>query len=411
MLGVGRAGWGVRGGACGVGRTATLTFESWYIDIPAITEDSDTLPRGASTPRAELFENAHINRRRPRTADPMTTMRDVATQAGVSVMTVSNVINGRGRVGAKTALRVLEVIAELDYEVNLTARGLRAGRTGTIALIVPRFHPYYSDLANRLGIALEAKGRHLVVEQSGASRDGELVALSPARLQRYDGVLLSAIGLGYDDVDRLRASIPLVLLGEQEMPPRFDQVRMDNEGGARLATRHLLRTGSSRVLIVGGDLLSTDGMPAARTAGWEQAHADEGIAVDPERVIALRTYEAPEAQRVVEDLIASGMSFDGVVAVTDSVAMGVLAGLRSAGRDVPRDVQVIGFDNLSLNDFLGPGLSSVDPGSDVAVIQMLRLLDQRIEGASRAGEDGAAVPPTERVTAPAHLVLRGSTRI
>jgi transcriptional regulator with XRE-family HTH domain len=104
------------------------------------------------------------------------TMREVAQASGVSLMTVSNVINGRpGAVGTETRLRVLEAVDRLGYEVNLTARRLRKGLTGTIGLIVPRFdHPYFGELAARLSSALATTGRHLSVEQSGASAEGEL---------------------------------------------------------------------------------------------------------------------------------------------------------------------------------------------------------------------------------------------
>ncbi|MEK8227299.1 LacI family DNA-binding transcriptional regulator [Oerskovia sp. M15] len=96
-------------------------------------------------------------------------MSDVAREAGVSMMTVSNVLNGRRRVGAPTRDRVLAVVAELGYEVNLTARHLRSGRTDTVALVVPSFHDYYSDLADQIAPIVEQAGRHLVVERTSAN--------------------------------------------------------------------------------------------------------------------------------------------------------------------------------------------------------------------------------------------------
>ena len=183
------------------------------------------------------------------------TLKDVARAAGVSVMTVSNVVNDRPRVGPETRARVLDAIADLGYEVNLTARRLRAGRSGTIAFVVPRVdHPYFGQLGAQLTTALRASDRHLVIEQTNASKEGELGALSQARLQMYDGVLLSVVGLAPDDVDRLQTQLPLVLLGERPMPPRFDHVMLGNVEGARLATAHLLARGARRVAIVGGTL-------------------------------------------------------------------------------------------------------------------------------------------------------------
>lgn len=337
----------------------------------------------------------------------MTTMSDVAREAGVSVMTVSNVINGRPRVGAETRLRVLDVIADMGYEVNLNARRLRAGRTDTVALIVPGFdHAYFGDLAARVARALEVSGRHLVVEQGGASREGELAALSLARLKMYDGVLLSVVGLDGADVDRLRATTPIVLLGEREVPDRFDHVAMGNAEGARLATAHLLSTGSRSVAIVGGTREApsgSSGMSQMRTAGWRAAHRDVGREADPRLVIEIEHQESAEARAAVAELVASRTPFDGVFAATDTVALGVLAGLAEAGLRVPEDVQVIGFDNLRLSEFLVPALSTVDPGHDVMVAEALRLLDRRIA----AGTETVA---PEHVVGPVRLVLRGSTR-
>ncbi len=336
------------------------------------------------------------------------TMSDVARAAGVSVMTVSNVLTGRKRVGENTRRRVLAAVDDLGYELNLTARHLRAGRTDTIVLVAPRFdHPYFGELAARLSKRLERTGRHLVVEQSGASREGELEALSLARLHLYDGVLLSVVGMTPDDVERLRTTVPVVLLGEQDMPDRFDQVRMDNVEGARLATAHLLATGSRRVAAVGGST-SGRGMTFVRTLGWRRAHEEAGLPADDALVLPAGQSDLADGREAVRRLVREGTSFDGVFAFTDTLATGVLAGLAEAGLRVPDDVQVVGFDNLDASEFLVPGLTTVDPGHDEMADHALRLLDRLIDPSPGAGA-GTAVEP-ERVTGPVSLVLRGTTR-
>ncbi|GIG20232.1 LacI family transcriptional regulator [Cellulomonas chitinilytica] len=333
----------------------------------------------------------------------MTTLKDVARASGVSVMTVSNVINGVPRVGTATRERVLAAIDDLGYEVNLTARRLRAGRSGTVALVVPRVdHPYFGELAARFTDALAPTGRHLVVEQSDASKEGELTALSQARLQQYDGVLLSAVGLQYADVDRLDADLPLVLLGEKPMPPRFDHVSLGNLDGGRLATQHLLARGARRVLMVGGTHGLTDGgMADQRTDGWRSAHRAAGLPVDDSLVLHPAAFEMGLAREAVHDAVAAGLRFDAVFAVTDQVAIGVLAGLRDVGLRVPEDVQVVGFDNLAVSEHLSPALTTVDPSNDVLVMHAVRLLERRMAGA--AGD-------AEHVVTPTRLVERGSTR-
>lgn len=340
----------------------------------------------------------------------MATMSDVARRAGVSKMTVSNVLNGRARVGEATRDRVLAAVDELGYEINLTARRLRAGRIDTIALIVPRFdHMYFAELAASFATEAAAHGRHLVVAQSGASKEGELSALSQARLGQYDAVVLSAVGLTYDEVDALRTVQPLVLLGEQEVPPRFDHVSIGNAEGGRLAVRHMLDRGARRVAVVDGppvghDASGTGLVPdptsGLRTQGWRAAHAEVGLVPDERLVLGDAQYTAEGARRVLAEALAGGLDVDAVFAVTDEMAYGVLTALHEAGRRVPDDVAVVGFDDLRGSAFAVPGLSSVDPGRDWIAREAVRVVERRL-----AGEEFAPV----RLTTPVELVVRGSS--
>jgi DNA-binding LacI/PurR family transcriptional regulator len=331
------------------------------------------------------------------------TLKDVARASGVSVMTVSNVINGVPRVGPRTRERVLGAIADLGYEVNLTARRLRSGTSGTVALVVPRAdHPYFGELAAALTTALHDIGLHLVIEQSGASKQGELTALSQARLQMYDGVLLSAVGLQYADVDRLQPDLPLVLLGEKPMPPQFDQIQLGNIEGAQLATGHLLARGARSIALVGGLTEPTDGgMQDQRTEGWRAAHQAVGLSADDRLVLNPPALEMAPSRQTIRDAVSAGLELDGVFAITDQAAIGVMAGLRDVGLRVPEDVRVVGFDNLQIGEHVWPGLTTVDASRDWLVTQAVRLLGRRM-----AGDHGEA----EHLVTPVSLVERGSTR-
>ncbi|MDI6944531.1 MULTISPECIES: LacI family DNA-binding transcriptional regulator [Microbacterium] len=333
----------------------------------------------------------------------MATMSDVARAAGVSVMTVSNVLNDRGRVSAETRLRVLEKVREIGYEIDLTARRLRAGRTDTVALIVPRFdHAYFGDLAAAFAEAFALRGRHLVVEQSGASVEGELSALSLARLRMYDGVILSPVGLGAPDLDRIAIPTPIVMLGEQQVPERFDHVTMANAEGARMAVAHLIGSGARRVAIVGGARASRGvTMSSQRTDGWRAAHADAGLAADPELVLEVREPAVDGARDAIARAVRDGLGVDAVFAVTDQIAFGVLAGLADAGVAVPGDVQVIGFDDVGISRHIAGGLSTVDPGSRWIVEQAVETLEARMARADFA---------PRHLVSPARLVLRATTK-
>ncbi|GAB2655921.1 LacI family DNA-binding transcriptional regulator [Kribbella swartbergensis] len=333
----------------------------------------------------------------------MVTMADVARSAGVSTMTVSNVINGRPRVGAATRERVLAAISELGYQVNLAARHLRAGRTGVVGLAVPELErPYFAQLAGRLADRFEAHGLRIVMERTGASREGELDAVAFSRLRMYDGLILSVVDIDPAELAQIHTDAPVVLVGERALPSRFDHVMMDNVGGARQATAHLLATGARRVVLLGGNPEGTANMPALRAEGYALAHTEAGVPMDPELTIRCR-FTLREGYDAIRSLLDRRISFDAVFALTDVVAMGALRALADAGLRVPDDVQVVGFDDIDEAAFLVPSLSTVNPGHDEMADAITSLLIAQLTG-------GPTGDPKELIV-PAHLVRRGTTKL
>lgn len=329
------------------------------------------------------------------------TMSDVARAAGVSPMTVSNVINGRPNVGEQTRARVREVIQDLGYQVNLTARHLRAGRSDSIALIVPNFNGYFGELADSLDVMLQQTGRHLVMESTSARVDAELEAFSAARLRTHDGAFISVSGLTAEQVAALQCPVPVVLLGERKMPNDLDHVQLDNVEGARLATNYLIQRGARRIAVLGGSLDSGWDMPFTRKEGWRLALGAAGLSAEQQLILPLEQFSSEEAMGVLAGLLRTE-TVDGVFAVTDTAALGALAALHAAGLSVPGDVQVCGFDNLESSRFVHPGgLSTVGPARDELPRMALGLLDRRIAQTTAA---------PRQLTVPMRLYPRATTR-
>ncbi|MGW6276829.1 LacI family DNA-binding transcriptional regulator [Kribbella sp. NPDC055071] len=329
-------------------------------------------------------------------------MADVARSAGVSTMTVSNVINGRPRVGAATRERVLAAISELGYQVNLAARHLRAGRTGVVGLAVPELErPYFAQLAGRLADRFEAHNLRIVMERTGASREGELDAVAFSRLRMYDGLILSVVDSDPSELSQLRNDAPVVMIGERALPSRFDHVMMDNVDGARQATAHLLTTGARRIAMLGGDPDSTANMPSLRAEGYAVAHAEADVPIDPELTIRCR-FTLQEGYDAIRSLLGRGIGFDGVFALTDVVALGALRALADAELRVPDDVQVVGFDDIDEAPYLVPALSTINPGHEEMADAIVALLIAQLNG-------GPTGDPQELI-APARLILRGTTK-
>ncbi|MBD3757695.1 MAG: LacI family DNA-binding transcriptional regulator [Microbacterium sp.] len=331
-------------------------------------------------------------------------MQDVARHAGVSVMTVSNVINDHPHVRATTRQKVLESISALGYHVNTAARSLRQGKTGVIGLAVPDIdRPYFGMLARLLIDRAAAHGYELVIEQTHASREREVDAISRSRLRSYDGLFLYAAELRDDDAMLLRGEFPIVVFGEHAYSGPIDHVEMANADGARLATAHLIERGCRRVGILGGRIGDPDdiGVATLRTRGYREALEAAGLAFDPALVRdAEYSYEGGSAQAAA--LLAEVDDLDGLFCATDVIAIGAMRALHEAGRRVPQDVRVVGFDDVSLAAFTTPSLTSIAPGHDEMADAAMEMVLGRISG-ERAADDYRSF------TGPARLVEREST--
>jgi DNA-binding LacI/PurR family transcriptional regulator len=308
----------------------------------------------------------------------MATLQDVAKAAGVSPMTVSNVINNHPHVRSSTREKVLEAMARLDYRVNVAARNLAKGRTGTIGLAVPDVNsPYYGRLASAIITAAERRKLRVSIEQTG-NRENELDALSLSRNRLYDGLILSAAGLGQADAERLRVDHPVVILGDRIFDGPVDHVAMPNLDASRAATHHLIERGCRRIAILCGAVDEVD-TSSLRLTGYRQALHDAGLPYHPDLVQQVARSDMPEGAERVREMVGSGLDFDGVFCVNDSVAMGVLRGLADVRIRVPDQVKVIGFDNVKESEFLIPSLSTVDPDHDGMAERAVGLLIRRIE--------------------------------
>ncbi|MEH3075677.1 MAG: LacI family DNA-binding transcriptional regulator [Quadrisphaera sp.] len=340
-------------------------------------------------------------------------MREVAEAVGVSTMTVSNALSGRRYVSPATRQRILEVMERTGYQVNVAARNLRQGRSGTIGLGVPELDsPYFGMLAARLVERLSLEGLRVAVEQTGASREGELAAITDSRVNAYDALVLSATGLSASDLAGLAGDLPVVLLGERQDMTRFDHVEMPNLAGAEAAARSLLERGCRHLAVLGTPDLDAPGATDApgsradhafdafrlRADGVRRALADHPAAT----AVAVRrsTVFLADGAALVGDALALQPQTDGFVCATDTLALGALRGLADRGVRVPDDVLVIGFDDVTQGAFSVPSLSTVAPDHAGMVEATVRLLVRRLKDRSA---------PPERFVADYALVHREST--
>lgn len=314
-------------------------------------------------------------------------MRDVAQLAGVSVKTVSNVVNDHPHVRQATRARVAQAISDLGYRPHLPARGLRSGKTGMIGLAVPELRlDYFAELADEVITAAEARGLGVIIGQLGGDRDREISVVTEG-LRQTDGLLFSPERLGMPDRDRLSAvNYPFVLLGERIFGGPVDHVAIHNSTAARAAVDHLISRGSRKVAVVGAHPDGREGQarPAdLRVGGYRQALAGAGLPHDRRLERPAAPWHPQQGAEAARALLASGLEFDAVFALNDMLALGVLRTLREARVRVPGDVAVIGFDNVEAGRFTAPSLSSVDPGRGEIAETAVTMLIERMRWKSQ----------------------------
>jgi len=330
-------------------------------------------------------------------------MKEVASRAGVSVKTVSNVVNGYVHVAPTTRERVQRAIDEMGYRPNLTARSLRSGRSGVLAVAVPRLdEPYFAELAAAVIAVADRHGCTVLVEQTDGVRERELLAIAGIRPDLIDGLILSPLALGADDLlSQPVGSPPLVLLGERISDTTFDHVAIDNVAAARTATEHLLSLGRTRVAAIGAMRTVVAQTARLRLEGFAAALSAAGLALPADHVQEVEAFSREDGARAMDRLLDLPEPPDAVYCFNDLMALGALHTLHRRGVRLPEDVAVIGTDDIAESRFSTPALSTVAQDQvEIATLAVDALL-HRLSG-------GADDPPRE-LDAGFELRVRGST--
>ncbi len=305
-------------------------------------------------------------------------IKDVAAHAGVSVGTVSNVLNGRATVSTAAVERVQSAIETLGYVRNDAARQLRAGRSRSIALIVLDVgNPFFAAVARGAEARAAADGFVVLLGSSGADGDHERLYLDQFREQRVAGVLLTPANANGDVVERLAsAGIPVVLVDEQTSLGDVCTVSVDDVEGGHLAVAHLLAQGRRRIAFVAGPLSTrqvADRLSGARRAVAEVPDAELEI-IETEGMTVLAGRATGESLRERSDRP------DAVFAANDLLAVGVLQALTMLGGiRVPEDIALVGYDDIDFAAATVVPLTSVRQPAEAlgatAVDLLLRQLD------------------------------------
>lgn len=289
----------------------------------------------------------------------MPTIKEVSQHAKVSPSTVSRVLNGTTPVSADARRRVLAAIEALDYTPNVFARSLATNRSGGIGVTTNDVgSPYYAVMIRGVEAALEEAGLHLMVSSGKARAGSERSAIEFLRQRRSDALIVQADALTDAELIELtrEADVPVVIFGRRipELDPLC--VHLDNEAGGRIATEHLIAHGHRTIAHLAGPL----GFPDARhrLQGYRHALERAGLPFD-ERLVVEGDFREEGGRAATHRLLERAPEVGAVFVANDQMAAGAMRAARDLGRDVPRDLSLVGFDDVLLARYLSPALTTV----------------------------------------------------
>lgn len=328
----------------------------------------------------------------------MVTIKDVARRAGVSVATVSRVLNKSGPVSPEAAQRIHEAADALHYVPHGGARSLITSKTSTIGVLLPDLYGgFFSEMIRGIDQTAQQHGYHLLLSGSH-NRRAEMEAAMRAMRGRTDGLI--AMSPHFDSatlVQNLPASLPVILLSCEARAEEHQVIAIDNAGGAAAMVQHLLGLGHRRIAMVKGEEghFDTD----ERLQGYRCALQAAGIVPDPAYEVQGDFSEA-SGYRAVQELLALAVRPTAIFCANDSMAIGGLRAVHDADLRVPADITVVGFDDIPLANYLSPPLTSVH----VPIFEMGERAATRLIAALK----GEPVSERRHERLPTRLVVRSS---
>lgn len=286
------------------------------------------------------------------------TIADVARAAGVSQQTVSRALNNKGEISPETRARILEIIEQLGYRPSTIARSLVTQRTMILGLVVPDIaNPFFSEVVRGAEDAAQDAGYSLLLGNTIEDPGREESVLHTLEAQRVDGIILCSSRLPDDKLVALAARQPAVVLVNRRLSDHLlRSVSVDDEAGAQTAVRHLLAAGRRTIACLAGPASSHSGRD--REAGYRRSLVEAGMFVDPALVLNCAPFR-DGGRAAAEVLLSRCPTLDAILCYNDLVAVGALQACADLGRHVPRDVAVVGCDDIMLAALVNPSLTTL----------------------------------------------------
>lgn len=307
----------------------------------------------------------------------MTTIKDVAEAAQVSITTVSHVVNGTRFVSEDLRLRVLAAMQRLGYRPNGLARSLRRGHTGTIALILPdNANMFFAEIAREIEDLGFQNGYSVILCNTNNDNEKEIAYTTTLLEKQVDGLIFISAGGSQESLALLQASgTPLVIADRELAGVKADLIQIDNFNGGYLAGEYLVRLGHRRLGCISGPERLTPS--AQRVEGFLKALADAHIPFEPYSLVS-GDFSYPSGEQSMQQLLALGPRRPSAVFVcNDMMAIGALRAATIHGLQIPASLSIIGFDGISLANAVSPALTTIaQPIHEMAQNAVNLLLEQ-----------------------------------
>jgi LacI family transcriptional regulator len=330
----------------------------------------------------------------------MATIKDVALRAGVSVTTVSHVVNDTRHVSAKGRERVELAIRELGYVPNAMARSLKSNTTSTLGMLIPNSsNPYFAEIVRIVEDRCFGAGYTLVLCNTDDEPHRQSVYLQVLAERRIDGLIVVSTGAGDDDslVTQLRGlRMPTVLVDREIADPACDLVETAHMQGGLLAVRHLLSLGHKRIACIGGPV---GVMPSEqRIEGWRMALAEAGATPNADALLWRGGFTSQGGYEAMHAILRTEQAPSAVFVCNDLMAIGALRAAHESGVRVPDDLSIVGFDDIELSAYTSPALTTVaQPKERIGALAVDMLLER--VGGKRRDARKVVLQPELRVRA------------
>jgi LacI family transcriptional regulator len=309
----------------------------------------------------------------------ITTMHDVAKRAGLSISTVSHVINNSRAVSIESRQRVMSAMEELGYKPNALARSLRRRKSNTLGMIMPdSSNPFFAEVARAIEDASFAKNYSVILCNSDGDLEKQQAYTNVLIENRVAGILFVAAGISTELVNDLeQRRVPLVVVDREVPGAEVDTVMTNHAQGGFLATQHLIDLGHGRIACIAGN--SEVSPSAERLTGYQRAIEENNLAYD-DRLVVKGDFQYESGYQATTRLLALEDPPSAVFACNDLMAVGCISAARQFGLRVPDELSVVGFDNVRLASFTNPPLTTIaQPIAEIGTLATRMLLERMLD--------------------------------